>query len=98
MKNQNMSNSMKTAENRTAIRVGGGSDYILSRQRWGRGDYVQMGYISSLNTFAKTFASPRSAQQWINRYSASVLPAVWGGITLGEAKAQGLLEMVTIDS
>jgi len=87
---------MATTKTRIAIRIAGGPDYILSRQRWGSGDYVQTGYISSLTTFAKTFASQQSAQQWIRRYSASILPAVWGSkVTLGEAWAMGILEVVT---
>ena len=77
---------------RTSIRIAGGPQHIRSRQAWGNSDRVQTGYR---NGGAKTFASQRSAQQWINRYGASILPAVWGEITLGEAAAQGLLEVVT---
>jgi hypothetical protein len=77
---------------RTSIRIAGGPQHIRSRQAWGNSDRVQTGYR---NGGAKTFASQRSAQQWINRYSASILPAVWGEITLGEAASQGLLEVVT---
>jgi hypothetical protein len=76
---------------RTSIRIAGGPQHIRSRQAWGHSDRVQTGYRDG----AKTFASQRSAQQWIRRYSASILPPVWGEITLGEAAAQGLLEVVT---
>ena len=84
---------MTTTKTRIAIRIAGGPQHIRSRQDWGQmGDRVQTGYI---NGGMKTFASQRSADQWIRRYSASILPQVWGEITLGEAQAQGLLEVVT---
>jgi hypothetical protein len=78
---------------RTSIRIAGSAQHIRSRQDWGTlGDRVQT-CLGGSDT--KRFASARSAQQWINRYSASILPAVWGEITLGEAQEQGLLEVVT---
>ena len=84
---------MATTKTRTVIRIAGGPDHIRSRQRWGSGDYVQ---TSPIYGGVKTFASQRSAQQWVNRYGASILPEVWGSkVTLGEAWDMGLLEVVT---
>ena len=79
---------------RTVIRIAGGPQYIRSRKDWGlMGDRVQTCYGGS---DTKRFASVASAQQWIRRYSASILPQVWGEITLGEAQAQGMLEVVPL--
>jgi len=84
---------MATTKTRTAIRIAGGPQHIRSRQNWGTlGDRVQT-CLGGSDT--KRFASASSAQQWIRRYSTSTLPQVWGEITLGEAQAQGLLEVVT---
>ena len=88
---------MATTKTRTAIRIAGGPQHIRSREAWGNSDRVQTGYLSVIGTpcNVKTFASQRSAEQWIRRYSASILPSVWGHLTLGEAQAQGLLEVMT---
>jgi hypothetical protein len=84
---------MATTKTRTAIRIAGGPQHIRSRQDWGlMGDRVQT-CLGGSDT--KRFASASSAQQWIRRYSASILPEIWGHLTLGEAQAQGLLEVVT---
>jgi hypothetical protein len=84
---------MKTAT-ATAIRIAGSDDFIRSRQRWGSGDYLQ---TAPNGGGVKIFASQRSAQQWINRYSASILPPVWGRITLREAADRGLLEVISVN-
>ena len=76
----------------TKIRVAN-HEFIRSRQAWGNSDRVQT--IPTLQG-GKRFASPASAQQWVRRHSASILPAVWGSnVTLGEAWAMGLLEVVS---
>ena len=76
---------------RIAIRIAGGPRHIRGREARGSGDYVQTGYADA---GMKLFASQRSAQQWIRRYSASILPDVWGRITIGTAADQGMLEIV----
>jgi hypothetical protein len=77
---------------RTVISIAGGAQYIRGRQSWGRADHVQ---TCCGGSDTKRFASTSSARRWVARYSASILPEVWGGVTLGEAAEQGMLEIVS---
>jgi hypothetical protein len=77
---------------RTVIRISGSDQHIRGRQSWGRADHVQTCYGGS---DTKRFASASSARRWVARYRSSILPEVWGGVTLGEAAEQGMLEIVT---
>jgi len=76
---------------RTVIRIAGSAQYIRSREAWGNNDRVQT--TIGINGGMKTFASQGAAERWIARYYASILPAVWNHLTLGEAAEQGLLEV-----